>query len=139
MRITQVIENSTRRPYNTAEDWTSRGLEASAFANTDGSGFSMKVSQHFATAEERDTFAAQFPKSAKIRTCTMIGMYDFRTYTIEAKFSFTSGNVTGDRNETAIKRFRSFNQRADKLGLEFTWTKPYANSADWADVEAHIA
>ncbi|AXQ64055.1 hypothetical protein SEA_KLIMBON_101 [Mycobacterium phage KlimbOn] len=140
MQITAPAAQTTT-DYTKAAFWIEKGLHAEAARMKNN--VRVKVVQFFATEAEAQEFAAQFPKSNKVVAKKMIGIKDNGGHVgmIEAVFNFSSNGVTGERNETAIKRFRSFEKNLDKAGLAVHWTMPYAAhmAMTYADVEAHIA
>lgn len=140
-----IINTKTLPEYREADEtyresidwWIDKGLHARAvkFNDTD---VVLEFTQHFATAVEAVQFAQRFPKAAKVKTNTLSGR-GWTAYTVKGQFKFVSNGVTGERNDAAIKRFRSFDKAATKQGLEFTWTNDFGNSISYEEVEAHIA
>ncbi|AHZ95361.1 hypothetical protein HL05_gp101 [Mycobacterium phage Manad] len=139
MQITAPAAQTTT-DYNKAAFWIEKGLHAEAAAVARNS-VRLTVTKFFATEAEAQEFAAQFPKSNKVVAKKMNGIEDNGGHVgmIEAVFNFSANGVTGDRNETAIKRFRSFEKNLAKAGLVVHWTMTYKSALTYAAFEAHIS
>lgn len=143
-------------------DYVAEGLVASighysTRSGTEFTGGYVKFRKFFAEGQtaEAQAWAAQFPKSNKVRVTTCSGddqnFYpgkpfgeglvkvskftgqeltkgDANYYTdsrwsapyVTVEFRFVANGVTGDKNEAAAKRLRSFLKNLDKLGISYT-------------------
>lgn len=119
---------------------TEKGFLAEAVAHPNTGNASVRVVKYFETDEEAVEFAAQFPKS--------YGLKLNRLYTgpgsgwdlalISATFRFQSNGSTGEKNETAIRRFLAFERKCQSLGIDITYSDCYANSIDRAGLNRHL-
>lgn len=83
------------------------------------------------TRADAEAIAALFPKSAKVygtRCCGKRGDEWTEWGLVKFQVGFTKDGVTGQFNETGLKRYRSFRRACNNLGFEVVWTAPYANS-----------
>jgi hypothetical protein len=143
-------------------DYVAEGLIASigryaSYSGTTNTGGYVKFRKFFAEGQtaEAQAWAAQFPKSNKVRVTTCSGSDDnfypgkpfgegivkvskftgqelvrgdANYYTdaswsapyVTVEFKFVANGVTGDKNESAAKRLRSFLKNLDKLGISYT-------------------
>lgn len=111
--------------------WIDKGFEAEAHAYQGDA--SVEFVKYFETADEAAVFAAQFPKSQRIKTSTLTGS-QWKLFSARVQFRFQTNGVTGAKNETSIKRFASFAKTVEKLGLEINWVYSYSNSISYAEL-----
>lgn len=123
--------------------------------------WSAKVDLEFYTLEDAQAFAAQFPKSWKVKswTCssdelqvtqrfgstdgftiepsTISSRWGGRiTYGIVAlQCKLATDGVNGGRNEAGIKRYRAFTAKLAELGIELKADTSYSNAATLEQVE----
>lgn len=87
-----------------------------------------KVEAVVATLEDAQAIVAQFPKSAGLRAATLYGDPEGRTGFVSLTVKLAANGVTGERNETGVKRLRSFLKKAEALGLAVEYRANAANS-----------
>lgn len=92
----------------------------------------VEASARVETKEEAQAIAALFPKSARVMGTTLSGCLDGNLQSTVGYVHFwvelQSNGVTGARNETGLKRYRSFRRWAERLGFATEWTAQYGNS-----------
>jgi hypothetical protein len=76
----------------------------------------LEVGTQVPTYEDAQEIAAKFPKSIKIKATTISGTDGVFGW-VSMRLYFDVNGVTGERNESAIKRARNFLKTCDKLGL----------------------
>lgn len=81
-----------------------------------------------------------FPKSAKfVATGTYGGPGTTRYFQIEATGWLKPNRVTGAKNETAIKQYRTVVRNAESMGIEWDGTSCMAKFGTQGDFEAWLA
>jgi hypothetical protein len=104
-----------------------------------------------ATKEDAQVVAALFPKSVKVKGTTLTGHIDenlqdipwhsahgkpYRTVGyVKFRATFERNGVTGEFNETGLKRYRSFRRNAEKLGFGTEWTAANCKNAFQTETE----
>lgn len=91
--------------------------------------------------------AAQFPKSAGVKTSTLTyardGSYANGSVTVPTlrwQAHFESNGVTGSKNETGLRRYRSLRKHLDRLGYQVTWhAKTASEMQSEAELEQYLA
>lgn len=84
-------------------------------------------------------FAAQFPKSLRVMGTALSTQYNYLDPACQNTGRVTVGyvkfqaklyedGVNGGKNETGIKRLKSFVKHCARLGIELQFTMPYTNS-----------
>lgn len=80
-----------------------------------------------------------FPKSAKFEAVSVYGgPGTTRYYQIEAKGWLKPNKATGEKNETAIKRYRTVVRNAECMGIEWDTTSYGAVFASRVEFEAYL-
>jgi hypothetical protein len=150
------------------QDWIdSAAYHITAVTYRDG-GFSIHATLITETIEQAREAAARFPKSTGARANTLTGhdaldhesddprytpettrthldggryYHGWTTGHVSITFHLTSNGVTGTRNETALKRYRSFRKNAGKLEIPVVFDGGlYGNSVPTeADLDALLA
>ncbi len=82
--------------------------------------------------------AAAFPKSLRLRACSLSSQDGYRPY-INFHVRLSADGVNGGFNETGVKRYRSFRKQIEKLGHTAEWTMSYRNSLTEQDLEDLLA
>lgn len=124
-------------------DWLARtdhGFLAEAFAYTNGDA-RVGVAKYFETDDQAAEFAAQFPKSYGIKLSHLSGgsRPAWRLAAVRATFRFQSNGSTGEKNETAIRRFLAFERKCRALGVKIDYdTSFYTNSIDRAGLDEFL-
>lgn len=100
---------------------------------------------HLPTKADAERVAAMFPKSTKVRAVTLsthtgsLTGDDYRSVelgTVYFHAGLAATGVTGERNETGLRRWRSFKRTAAKLGMALEYVRPYGNSLSDDDAAA---
>ena len=90
----------------------------------------------FETSEDCNNFVNLFPKSTKVFATSLSGLTD-GVYTTRPMASFgvnfNSTGVTGDINETGLKRLQKFLTVANANGYEINYVRPFGNSLTEAE------
>lgn len=88
--------------------------------------------------EDAQIIAAQFPKSSGVKAGTLSSCG--RIYgRISLIAKLHTDGVNGGKNETGIKRYRTFRRASMTLGYDFEWSTPYSNSVTEETLDASIA
>lgn len=97
-----------------------------------GSGIAQHVDVRLTadTREQAEEIAALFPKSVKAKAWTMTHGNGSKSHFVGMWADFISTGATGAKNETSIKRYRSFLRHAEKQGfvVEFSAEGYFADS-----------
>ena len=101
----------------------------------------IEVGAHTATREQADALAEQFPKSAGLRGVGLSGTTNGKWVSsgmAAQNLRLMPTEITGSKNEAALKRYSSFRKAADKLGHTVVYEPRMGNAYPTQD-EFHKA
>lgn len=96
-----------------------------------------------ANVEEARELRSQFPKGLRLIATSLmhyeVDGWGATTGLLVLDVDLRSNGVTGEVNETGIRRYRSFRKHAARLGFDTEWVMRYVNSITEDQLEELIA